>query len=441
MLRRSSTHAASLLRRQLLLTVEIPSSDRSYDYFLHFLAEHNRAQGSTILRNVQNTHPPLWTASGILARVRPRPRKLALETCTAESSTGASVTDFVLVPGQGKHIINYKSTLLQVERQRDTRRINLSTGTPFETVEITTLYSHRSVLQELLCESQQTALREAEEKTIIYTSWGTEWKPFGNPRRKRSLDSVILAPLLKENLLKDVRGFLGSADWYRDRGIPYRRGYLLHGPPGTGKSSFVQALAGELDYHICMVNLSERGLTDDRLMHLLTMLPERSIALLEDVDAAFTNRRQVDQDGYRGANVTYSGLLNALDGVAAGEERITMLTTNHPDRLDAALVRPGRVDYEAELGYAVPEVVEAMWDRFYSEGATKDIGLSVAEVQRLKIGFLSKLRAGGLFDPGAPGVSTAELQGVFLFFKDNPKGAVQATESLLMGRSRGSIYK
>jgi chaperone BCS1 len=75
-------------------------------------------------------------------------------------------------------------------------------------------------------------------------------------------------------------------------GIPYRRGYLLHGPPGCGKSSFITALAGELEFGICVLNLSERGLTDDRLNHLLSVAPQQSIILLEDVDAAFASREE-----------------------------------------------------------------------------------------------------------------------------------------------------
>lgn len=81
-------------------------------------------------------------------------------------------------------------------------------------------------------------------------------------------------------------------------GIPYRRGYLLHGPPGSGKSSFIQALAGSLEYNICVLNLSERGLTDDKLNHLLANAPERTIILLEDIDAAFSGRRQTGEAGF-----------------------------------------------------------------------------------------------------------------------------------------------
>lgn len=75
-------------------------------------------------------------------------------------------------------------------------------------------------------------------------------------------------------------------------GIPYRRGYLLHGPPGCGKSSYITALAGELERGICVLNLSERGLTDDRLNHLLAVAPQQTIVLLEDIDAAFSSREE-----------------------------------------------------------------------------------------------------------------------------------------------------
>lgn len=68
---------------------------------------------------------------------------------------------------------------------------------------------------------------------------------YRQPRRKRPLDSVVLARDLAERILDDVREFIDNPQWYYDRGIPYRRGYLLYGPPGCGKSSFITALAGK----------------------------------------------------------------------------------------------------------------------------------------------------------------------------------------------------
>jgi len=227
----------------------------------------------------------------------------------------------------------------------------------------------------------------------------------------------VLATGIKERILADVNAFLGARKWYLDMGVPYRRGYLLYGPPGTGKSSFIQALAGELDFNIAMLTLSERGLTDDRLNHLLTNVPARTLILLEDVDAAFNTHTHVGEDGYRGATVTFSGLLNALDGVASAEERIVFLTTNHFERLDEALVRPGRVDMTVRLGEATEYQVGQMWDRFYAERDPDGT---------LKRSFLEELRVLGLLGK----VSTAALQGLFLLNKEDAESALKMVEGL-----------
>ena len=79
----------------------------------------------------------------------------------------------------------------------------------------------------------------------MYIPAGAEWRPFGHPRKRRPISSVTLDQNLSEFILQDIKEFISTPAWYNDRGIPYRRGYLLHGPPGCGKSSFITALAGE----------------------------------------------------------------------------------------------------------------------------------------------------------------------------------------------------
>jgi chaperone BCS1 len=292
-----------------------------------------------------------------------------------------------------------------VKRERSGRLMDLTSGSPFETITLTTLYRDRHLFTELLTEAHGRAQKQNEGRTVIYTSFGPEWRPFGQPRRKRPLESVILAEGVKERLMNDLKDFLDSSAWYNDRGIPYRRGYLLYGPPGSGKSSLIQALAGDLDYNICMINLSEKTLTDDRLNHLLNHVPDRSILLLEDVDSAFNERKQSDEQGYT-SGVTFSGLLNALDGVASAEERIIFMTTNHPEKLDPALIRPGRVDYKDIIDNATEEQARAMFLRFY-KGATEECDEFIRELLALQ----------------SP-VSTAQLQGLFVYNKESPKGAI-----------------
>jgi mitochondrial chaperone BCS1 len=364
----------------------------------------------------------------LLRKFTPGMRHLSIETEKIVLPNGAIHTNFALIPGPGKHVLRYNGAFIFVNRVREEKSRDYKTGEPWETVTLTTLYSHRHVFESLFKEAHGIAAKSQEGKTVIYHSRGIEWKPFGDPRRKRPLDSVVLDAGVKEKIVADVKEFQSSSRWYYDRGIPYRRGYLLHGPPGSGKSSFIQALAGELDHDIAILNLSERGLTDDRLNHLLTIIPPRTLVLLEDVDVAFANRRtQTDPDGYRGATVTFSGLLNALDGVASAEERIIFLTTNYVNRLDSALVRPGRVDMTVRLGEATKYQVEQLWDRFYGEYDESE------KFKRLfceRLAELGLLRIESRLAPNSS-TSTAALQGIFLYNKGDMQGAISMANMLV----------
>ena len=392
---------------------------------------HQRAQlGAAIPKASLASPTPNKTGvlESLLRKFTPGMRHLSIETEKVVLPNGAIHTNFALIPGPGKHVLRYNGAFIFVNRVREEKSRDYKTGEPWETVTLTTLYSHRQVFESLFREAHGIAAKTQQGKTVIYHSRGIEWKPFGDPRRKRPLDSVVLDAGVKETIVADVKEFQSSSKWYYDRGIPYRRGYLLHGPPGSGKSSFIQALAGELDYDIAILNLSERGLTDDRLNHLLTIIPPRTLVLLEDVDVAFANRRtQTDPDGYRGATVTFSGLLNALDGVASAEERIIFLTTNYVERLDSALVRPGRVDMTVRLGEATRYQVEQLWDRFYGEYDQSETFKRLFCERLAELGVLGTERQCA---PNYP-TSTAALQGIFLYNKGDMPGAISMAELLL----------
>ncbi|KAK8865839.1 hypothetical protein IAR55_000987 [Kwoniella newhampshirensis] len=366
--RRSLTLGTSLAQRRLLVTLEIPSKDRSYPWFLEWMAAQSAAQAAGKGKR--------RIGLGL------RSHELAVETSYKQHENGASEAVFNLVPGPGTHYFKYRGNWFQVKRERDSKLMDLHSGTPWETLTLTTLSTSRNLFPSLLSEARELAEASTEGKTVVYTAWGVEWRPFGKPRRRREMGSVVLAKDVSERVEEDLRGFLGRGRWYAERGIPYRRGYLLHGPPGSGKTSFIQALAGTLNYNICLLNLSERGLTDDKLNHLLGLVPERSFVLLEDIDSAFNRRIQTSEDGYK-SSVTFSGLLNALDGVASSEERIIFMTTNHFDRLDPALIRPGRVDLQELLDDAAGEQAKRLFVKFYGN-STSVLGQSGQEGEENK---------------------------------------------------------
>ncbi|KAK0291882.1 hypothetical protein LTR35_001310 [Friedmanniomyces endolithicus] len=267
--------------------------------------------------------------------------------------------------------------------------------------------------------------------------FGGTWSKTSS-RPSRPMDTVILDAEQKGMIIRDMNEYLhpASPKWYATPGIPYRRGYLFHGPPGTGKTSLSFALAGIFGLEIYAISLQEPTLTEGDLMQLFNGLPRRCIVLLEDVDAAgllrdglsdadggskkkqkkkekkeeieseekadekkqdptepskkdedFTlkdlarelkavtapprrggggGNRGKDSDGQSTVGISLSGLLNAIDGVATHEGRVLIMTTNHPEKLDAALVRPGRVDRKVEFRLAMKEQVRELFVRMYA---------------------------------------------------------------------------
>jgi chaperone BCS1 len=403
--------SGELLRRRMLVDLEITRHDESYNWVLNWMTAHYQHQLGPV-----GKRRDVGTMEYLIRRFMPGLHHLQIKTATSKTASGSETTQFSLVPGHGKHIMRYRNAFLLVNRERIGKSFDVH-GQPFETISLTTLYYYRHIFEDIFREAHEMALQSTEGKTVVYTSHKMGWEQSGQPKRRRPFDSVVLEEGLAEKILHDVREFMDARTWYLDRGIPYRRGYLLHGPPGTGKTSFVQALAGVLDFNIAMMSLSQRGLTDDLLNHLLLNIPARTIVLLEDADAAFSNRKQRDDDGYSGANVTYSGLLNALDGVASAEERMVFMTTNHVDRLDDALIRPGRIDMTVHLGNATEGQMARLWDRFYSKYDPDGQG---------KQRFLTRAKEAAL----AGNVSTAALQGLFLYNKDDIEGAIAMVDQL-----------
>lgn len=202
---------------------------------------------------------------------------------------------------------------------------------------------------------------------------------------QRALSSVVLREGLAEDLLADIDRFLNARRDYLRLGIPWRRGYLLYGPPGTGKTSLVSALASEMQMNICTFSLASPLITDEKIHALLAAVPRRSILLIEDVDAFF-HQRETSHDEVK---LSFSGFLNALDGVATQEGTVLFMTTNHADRLDPALIRSGRIDRRVELALADADQIRRIFLKFNDDpaaaeafvGQHADQGLSPADVQ------------------------------------------------------------
>jgi len=180
----------------------------------------------------------------------------------------------------------------------------------------------------------------------------------------RSLDSIVLPSSVKEELVNDLGEFTSkeTSNWYHKHGIPYKRSYLFYGPPGSGKSSFIHAMAGIVKRNVYYLQPAHPLFTDDMLRNSIIHAEKNSIIVMEDIDALFDENRNSKSEK---CPLTFSGLLNALDGLTNIDGHIFVLTTNYIERLDPALIRDGRVDYRIEFPNATREQVVDMFLKFY----------------------------------------------------------------------------
>ncbi len=285
----------------------------------------------------------------------------------------------------------------------------------------------------------QAAESQASTELELQEFSGYSWDALSSKALK-AVGNYVYADGLVDFLVQDIRRFLGSKARYARLGIPYHRGYLLHGPPGTGKTTLVQVVASQIGFGVSHLVANEE-LDDQRLALAFRSASRTHLVLLEDVDSLFPRRAAGDgssilageaatgaaaADGdeavggrhhrrRRKSAITLSGVLNALDGVSAAEERIYFLTTNYYSRLDPAIVRPGRCDVSVLVDHANAAQIGTLFHKFYG-------------VEENEEAFVRAL-AGKTVTP-------ADLQGYFLKH-DSAKAAIGSVATMEISSGGG----
>jgi chaperone BCS1 len=306
-------------------------------------------------------------------------------------------------PAPGTHWFWYRGRPCRFERDLNERaRVTEARETkPMETVTLTLPFGRVATIRAWIAEGATILDSRQRRGPELHIARGDWWSAMGE-LQGRGLDSVLCDDDRLDVIAADLRRFLSAQDWYLQRGIPWRRGYLLYGPPGTGKSSALRALATDLQLDLGLIDLCRSGLADDDLRELMFCAPPRAIIAMEDVDAVFRGREAADQKG----GISFSGLLNAIDGVAAQEGRALVMTTNHREKLDPALIRPGRADVQVEIGLIGAATAARLFLRFFP-GETQAAARFAARI-------------------GDRRLTGAEVQGWLLTHADDPAAACEA---------------
>ncbi len=319
------------LKRRFIVVMDITNNDDTFKWFNKWLSTTDYAKNTNLL--------------SVISR-----------SCYSDHKKPL----LYFIPAPGNHLFFYKKRIIWIHRNRE--KMQGGTGSMpilFETFTITMLGRNKNILKQMIMDARDYHYKLEQDKVKIYVNTDYEWMKV-ECQTPRKLNTVILKNRLQYEVLDDIKEFFKKEKWYNKMGIPYRRGYLLDGCPGTGKTSLIKALAGELDIPIYILNIS-KDMKESQFQSLICDVPQKSIIVIEDIDCLFTKKRKMDKK----YNITFKTILNSIDGLISPYGTLLFLTTNHKLKLDDALIRPGRIDRQYKIDKMDKEQAGELFKLFY----------------------------------------------------------------------------
>lgn len=210
-------------------------------------------------------------------------------------------------------------------------------------------------------------------KQIVYRIGNNNWNKSYITNYK-TFNNICLKNNLEKTIFNIINEFKHSENWYKELDLPYTLGFLLFGPPGTGKTSIIKAIANVFEKDIWYFDLSKIKSSSEFEILISKINYDNSLIVFEDIDTMneiIYNRDIMSLDNKDNKDIndklTLGHILDFLDGLQENHGRIVIMTSNHPEKLDKALIRPGRIDYHFELSYCDKNMVKQIYYNFFKE--------------------------------------------------------------------------
>lgn len=269
--------------------------------------------------------------------------------------------DIILSMGYGVHIVFYKKQLLFIHYEKGADSISERVK---ETIIITKFGRSKNLFEEFI---KEIDLKNEDKNKLKLYKMDDGWY-YCNKFPKRNLNTIFIEKQKKDLIVNNIKKFIEKESWYVEKGIPYQYGILLHGSPGTGKTSLIKALASELNYNIYYLSPSKLG----NIEKAITTCSNNSIVVIEDIDTnkvihKRNKKKSEESELLSFLQINFSDILNSIDGLSNVHGRILICTTNHLNHLDQALIRPGRFDLLIEVGYVNKDILKQFFESYFNK--------------------------------------------------------------------------